>query len=166
MVQDILSDMSSDEVNSIEDTTEALQVAQIIKSCYFEMIGNRNWPHLKKPIQLEHAGDIARPNYLKLPVNLKELTNFKYYKTAISGSQRYDNVTLNDTGEFYDSFRVVRVGTSIKITAETMKEDNDLIQVWGKDILGLTDENLQKVIDAARIFLIPRIKEKILRQAA
>jgi len=30
MVQDILSDMESDEVNSISDTTEALQVAQII----------------------------------------------------------------------------------------------------------------------------------------
>lgn len=96
------------------------------------------------------------------------LGNYSPYTVAIKQEkgQRYDHVTLNDTGEFYDSFRVVRVGTSIKITAETMKEDNDLIQVWGKDILGLTDENLQKVIDAARIFLVPRIKEKILRQAA
>ena len=102
MVQDILSDMSSDEVNSIDDTAESLQVAQIIKSCYFEMIGNRNWPHLKKLIQLEHAGDLSRPNYLQLPVNLKELTNFKYYKTSINGTQQYSSVNYKTPEEFLD----------------------------------------------------------------
>lgn len=78
MVQDILNDLDSDSVNSISDTIESEQVAQIIKTCYSEMIGNRNWPHLKKLFQLEHAGDLAKPNYLKIPVNLKELVFFKY----------------------------------------------------------------------------------------
>lgn len=102
MVQDILSDMSSDEVNSIDDTTESLQVAQIIKSCYFEMIGNRNWPHLKKLIKLEHSGELDKPNYLQLPVNLKELDNFKYYKTSPSGTQRYESVIYKTPEEFLD----------------------------------------------------------------
>ena len=102
MVQDILSDMSSDEVNSIDDTTEALQVAQIIKSCYFEMIGNRNWPHLKKLIQLDHAGDLEKPNYLKLPVNLKELSNFKYYKTSQTGTAQYGDVHYKTPEEFLE----------------------------------------------------------------
>ena len=34
MVQDILNDMDGDEVNSISDTVEAEQVAQIIKTTY------------------------------------------------------------------------------------------------------------------------------------
>lgn len=80
IVQDILSDMDSDEVNSIDDTTEAQQVAQVVKTCYFEMIGNRNWPHLKRLLQLTNVNDLNRPNYLKLPTNLKELVDVRYQK--------------------------------------------------------------------------------------
>ncbi len=80
MVQDILSDMDSDEANSIDDTVESTQVAQTIRTCYDEMIGNRNWPHLRKLITLENIGDTAYPNYLVVPENVKELSLFKYDK--------------------------------------------------------------------------------------
>lgn len=78
IVQDTLNDLDSDNVNSINDTIESEQVAAIVKSCYFEMIGNRNWPHLKKLFQLEHSGNLARPNYLAIPLLLKELVFFRY----------------------------------------------------------------------------------------
>lgn len=78
MVQDILNDMDADEVNSINDTVEAAQVAQIIKTCYFEMMSNRNWPHMKNLVQLPSAGDTTKPNYLKLPDNLKQMEFLKY----------------------------------------------------------------------------------------
>lgn len=92
MVQDILSDLDADEVNSVDDTVEATQVAQIIKTCYFEMISNRNWPHLKKVIQLDASNELSRPNYLKMPERLKELSSFKYRSTSDSDSV----VTYND----------------------------------------------------------------------
>ena len=38
MVQEILSDMDSDEVDSIEDTVEAEQVATIVRSTYLAMM--------------------------------------------------------------------------------------------------------------------------------
>jgi hypothetical protein len=78
IVQSILNDMNSDEVNSIDDTVEATQVASIVRDTYFEIIGNRNWPHLKKLIQLNHVGDLAKPNYLRAPENLKELEQIRY----------------------------------------------------------------------------------------
>lgn len=84
MVRDILNDMDSDDVNSITDTVEAMQVAQIIKSCYFEMMANRNWPHMKKLIQVEASGTLERPTHLKLPTNVKELEFFKYDKNDSS----------------------------------------------------------------------------------
>lgn len=80
MVQDILTEMDSDEVNHIDDTVESQAVATIIKNCYFEILSNRNWPHMKKLIQLEAAADILKPNYLKLPDRLKEMSLFKYDK--------------------------------------------------------------------------------------
>lgn len=78
MTQDILNDLDSDSVNSIADTVESEQVAQIIKTCYFEIIGNRNWPHLRKLFQLESSGTLQRPNYLRIPITLKEMEFFKY----------------------------------------------------------------------------------------
>lgn len=78
MTQDILNDMDSDEVNSISDTVEAQQVATIIKTCYNEMISNRDWPHLRKLVQLDSLADITKPNYLRIPKGMKEMLFFKY----------------------------------------------------------------------------------------
>ena len=84
LVTDVLNDMDSDEVNSISDTIESQQVAQIVKTSYFEIIGNRNWPHLKKLIQLESSGDVLKPNYMKIPENVKELIFFNYDKISVA----------------------------------------------------------------------------------
>ena len=46
MTQDILSDMDSDEVNSIATTSESLQIAQIIKTAYYNIIDGRDFPFL------------------------------------------------------------------------------------------------------------------------
>ena len=78
IVQDILNDMDSDIINSIDDTIESQQVAQIVKTCYHEIINNRNWPHLRKLIQLDAVNDLSKPTYLKIPNEMKELVFFKY----------------------------------------------------------------------------------------
>ena len=78
MVQDILSEMESDEVNSIDDTPDSVQVAGIIKTCYYEQMSNREWPHLKKLMSLSHSGTVERPTHLLLPENVKELQYFAY----------------------------------------------------------------------------------------
>lgn len=78
IVDYILNEMDSDKVNGISDTVESEQVAQIVRSCYEEMMSNRNWPHLRKLIQLDSLGDTTKPNYLKAPDLLKEMVFFKY----------------------------------------------------------------------------------------
>ena len=40
ITQDIMSDMDSDNVNSINDSVEALQVAQVVKTTYYNIISN------------------------------------------------------------------------------------------------------------------------------
>lgn len=70
-------------------------------------------------------------------------------------------VDLHDTGDFYKSFRINIKPKSFVIEAETDKGDTDLLQRYGKDVLGLTDEHLQIVIDALREKIIPIIKHKI-----
>ena len=81
MVQDILNDMDADEVNSISDTTEALQVAQIIKTTFFEMIARRggDWAHLSTVGQLDAVADSTKPNYLKMNDDVNRIDFVNYY---------------------------------------------------------------------------------------
>lgn len=78
IVQSILNDMDSDEVNSINDTIESAQVASIVRDVYNAMIATRNWPHLNRLIKFESSNSLDLPNYLQAPVGLKELELLKY----------------------------------------------------------------------------------------
>lgn len=100
-VQDILSDMDSDEVNSIDDTFESEQVARIVRATYFALISTRNWPHTKKRIDLSASGDLTKPNYMSLPENVKELVSI-HYDTRKSGEtrKRYKEMRWIENDEF------------------------------------------------------------------
>ena len=78
LTQDILSDMDSDEVNSINDTLEAQQIMRIIRTTYDEIIGSRKWPHLSKLIQLIGLGDLERPTHMQIPENVPYIEWLKY----------------------------------------------------------------------------------------
>jgi hypothetical protein len=74
-----------------------------------------------------------------------------------------DRVTLFDEGDFYRSFKMaLDQNIDFVITAQTIKDDNDLAQVWGEDILGLTDESLQLAIDYAKALIVPHIIKMLL----
>lgn len=64
-------------------------------------------------------------------------------------NQPYDHITLKDTGDFYKSWNVKILADTIFIEADTIKDGDDLQQRWGNDILGLTDESKQKLINYA-----------------
>jgi len=88
MVADILNDMDSDAVNSISDTEESLQVAQIVKTTYFEMMSRRDWDHLSSIGILDNVSDSAKPNYLKVPSDVGAI-NFIMYNRRKTGETRH-----------------------------------------------------------------------------
>lgn len=101
MVQDILSDMNDDEVNSISDTVESLQVAQIIKSVYFELIDSRTWPHLQSLFKLEASATTSRPTHMKVPENVREVERVEYNKKQeASGRTLFSEVAYVTPDEF------------------------------------------------------------------
>lgn len=87
LVQDILNDLDSDEVNSIDDTTEATQVAQIVRSTYEAMMSNRNWPHQKRLLTLTPSGDNALPTHVTMQEEIKEMVSVRY-NSAKAGQTR------------------------------------------------------------------------------
>lgn len=87
MVQDILSDMDSDQCNSIGDTEESFQVARIIKSSFFDIISRKDWPHLRKTLPLDNSLDADIPNRLKLPEGISKM-EFLSYSQKKDGKDR------------------------------------------------------------------------------
>lgn len=57
------------------------------------------------------------------------------------GDSKVSHITLKDTGEFYESFRVRPMKKGFKITANPNKDDTNLFQEYGEEIVGLNDEN-------------------------
>lgn len=55
--------------------------------------------------------------------------------------------TLFDTGQFYESFDIIIGDEGIEITADrTFEDGNTIFEKYGIDIIGLTDENHNQVI--------------------
>jgi hypothetical protein len=76
-----------------------------------------------------------------------------------------DHVTLNDTGKFYESFKVyINSQKDFVISADTIKDADDLIFKYGKDILGLNEDSLTILRESAKKILIPYVKSVLLQR--
>lgn len=78
MVQNILSSMDSDNVNSISDTEEAGQVELVLQESYEEITTRRKWNHQNKTRQLEGVSDVTKPNKLRIPTEVTRVNNFRW----------------------------------------------------------------------------------------
>jgi len=101
MVQLILSAMDSDEVNSISDTTESMQVANIIKSVYYDLSNDLHLPEHRGLIQLNASGDPALPCLMRVPTNVSKIDDIKYnIKESLAVTPEYKTILWLPFDEF------------------------------------------------------------------
>ncbi len=91
IVQSILSDMDAEEVNSLSDTTEAEQVASIVRDTYFNIISNRVIPEHKQFIKLVSLSDDTRPTHMKYGSDVQDIEKV-WYDTSKDNSFQYTEV--------------------------------------------------------------------------
>lgn len=78
MVQNILNAMDSDEVNSIGDTVESLQVAEVVRETYDYVIENIIIPGRARLIKLDSNTDADRPNVMTVPSDVDKIEWIRY----------------------------------------------------------------------------------------
>jgi hypothetical protein len=110
---------------------------------------------------IDSDGKSLRSGTISALINNEAYAAFTIEQKEIKG-QPTDRVTLKDSGDFYRSFNVQLRGDEFIITADTLKTDNDLLDVWGDAILGLTDENLEIIIELAKDAVVHYIREYLL----
>lgn len=83
IVQATLSAMDSDEVNSIDESAESLQVVDIVRDCYFYFIAERDWPFQKTMSSLTGLGDTNNPTKMRIPTTMDSIEWIKYNKKNV-----------------------------------------------------------------------------------
>jgi len=66
IVKNILSDMDSEDVNSISDTVEALQVSKVVESTFYDIIATREIPEHQSLLKLTPFSDSDFPTHFVL----------------------------------------------------------------------------------------------------
>jgi hypothetical protein len=103
IVQDILNDQDGDEVDSITETLESQQVANIVRSVYEHIIDGRDWPHLYELFQLTSSADADFPTYLTIPDDIEELQWFKYNKKQnVGDADKFEAVNYKPPKDFIE----------------------------------------------------------------
>lgn len=79
--------------------------------------------------------------------------------------KRDGHITLEDTGDFYNSFRVTVQKDGFTINANSIKQGEkgtvDLTTRFGDEIIGLTKENIAIVSDLIMINIIKYVKKHL-----
>ena len=111
-----------------------------------------NWNELYKMVEIlavdamqdaaEKAEDLNREQLYDFGVKASGELLPDYKQSTIRYKQRmgqvYDHMTLRDTGAFHKSFSLKREKDGVEMLASDAKT-GELMQRYGKDILGLTD---------------------------
>ena len=125
IVQQILSDMDSDEINSISDTVEAEQVARVVEQVYYNMIATRDIPEHHELLKLTAASDSEYPTHFQYGTNVKEIVEVWYedsdgfyrgvdYVEPLEFLNKTDTVTEN-----YDTVLDKHGSTKLRIVNNT-----------------------------------------------
>lgn len=124
IVSDILSDMDGDYVDSINDTDEATQVAQIVKTTYQALMSNRNWSHTARLIHLTASSDSLLPTHMSIDEQFKELISV-YYDSKKDGETRirYEQIKYLDPDAF---LRLINARNSDDVNTLTVADPSGI----------------------------------------
>ena len=69
------------------------------------------------------------------------------------------DINLHDTGAFYNSFIVRPFLGGFEINADLIKDGESLADDWGENIIGLNEQNLDRIRDEHKEFFQKEIKK-------
>ena len=120
IVQSILSDMDSEDVNSISDSVEAQQIASVVEDTYYNIISARLIPEHKKLLSLTSMSDTSRPTHFRYPDNTKNIQRVDY-NISSTATPNFREVIYLEPEEFLNRMNQ----TGLKV--ETY---NDLVDIF------------------------------------
>lgn len=101
MTQGILSKLDADEINSIGDTIESTQVAEIIRDVYYDMVDELDLPAHRNLFALTGLADATAPSKMLIPDNVSKVLSVQYdTRTEAGDAKSYQVITYLEPIEF------------------------------------------------------------------
>ena len=119
MTQNVLSAMDSDEVNSISDTVESLQVAQAIIDTYYELLNNLNIPSREGIVHLDPSNSADLPCVMYIPKNVRMIKWIKYNDTS-DVSLNYSDVTYAPPEDFVNIIMPQTINQTVSVATMSL----------------------------------------------
>jgi len=128
IVQSILNDMDSEDVNSLSDSTEAEQVARVVETCYYNLVATTDIPEHYEFRKLVSKATTDLPTFFEYPANCKHLSEV-WYDVATTGDPQYRKITflppsafvaLTDRASTYDLVTEPTGGIKLRIANDRM----------------------------------------------
>ena len=94
-----------------------------------------------------------------------KLGQYSNYTKIVKGSkgQKTDFITLKDTGDFYNTFRVIAKSKGFEIVANPVKDNDNLFDEFGENIVGLNKKNQELLIEFIMPLFLERLEKRILQ---
>lgn len=113
LTQSILSSMDSDEVTSIDDTVESLQVVEVIKTVYDDIISRSDLQTSKTLFNLTASVDALKPIVMSKPDSIDKIEWIKYNTRAVTDTEdTWSYMTYRSPLDFVDMMHSLSLSES------------------------------------------------------
>ena len=130
LTQEIMSSLDSDEVNSINDTSESLQVARIIRQAYFDLVEDSKTPKHYTVFELNASGDATKPTLMTIPSDINKIEWIKYnIITSTETAPNYVEIQFLPKGTFFEQMYAMSTDESYIDTFDISTVDSSTVAV-------------------------------------
>lgn len=114
--------------------------------------------------QLQEGIDSKGDELSYIDHNGRERTGYSRVTELITKGKKKagSHFTLFDTGDFYKSIKLMPELNGVTITANPIKEDENLFKKFGNDIIGLTQESVQLLQEFIKPIFIQEVRMYLL----
>lgn len=135
MTQSILRSLDGDEVNSITDTYEAKQVAEIVRNTYYDIAARSNLPETYVLFQLEPSNNPTDyPIVMSLPDYISEVLWIQYdTRTDNDDARQYTPVQFITLQDYINRSGSMDTGAATTETLELETDEGDFTFFFTND---------------------------------
>lgn len=129
LVQNIMSSLSLEEVNSIEDTPESVQIATTAQETFYAILADREWEFLNKTFSLDASGDNLKPILMTLPSNITDLRALQYLD---EDDGKYTDIAYLAPEIFLEKLNQRELGGTITEFSNILNQANVSLKVFNE----------------------------------
>lgn len=135
VVQEVMSSLDSDEINSVSDNPESLSVAKIVEAVYRHITSQIEFLRQHNVFEVEGNNDPLLPCVMHIPENVRDIDFLKYdHRTVTDDDVSYQDVCPLPVKDFLDRMYLLdEDDPSVGMGNLTLEDGGSFTMKWWKN---------------------------------